>query len=166
MLSLTAPSVNHCLALQMLLYLNKSSQGAYVVSARRPCPSSMFHNYRPLDATASWRSKNKEGGSEPQEAKSNGGSSISGSSPEVVGCRAGEEDQKSRKSGKQMWQCQALGRELLRCRASIPMCSHLAVKERKLCKVEGPGPPFLIFFFFYSNSFLPSLPMMQLKSHC
>lgn len=129
MLSLTAPFVNHCLAVQMLLYVNKSSQGACVVFACRPYPSRVFHNYRPLDATASWRSKNKEGGSEPQEAKSNGGSSISGSSPKVVGCRAGEEDQKSRKSGKQMWRCQALGRELLRCRAGIPMHSHLAVKE-------------------------------------
>lgn len=95
----------------------------------RPYPSSVFHSYRPLDATASWRSKNKEGGSEPQEAKSNGGSSISGSSPKLVGCRAGEEDQKRRKSGKQMWPCQALGREVLRCGAGIPMRSHLAVKE-------------------------------------
>lgn len=101
MLSLTAPFVNHCLAVQMLLYVN--GQGACVVSACRLCPSRVFHNYRPLDATASWRSKNKEGGSEPQEARSNVGSSISGSSPKVVGCRAGEEDQKSRKSGKQMW---------------------------------------------------------------
>lgn len=128
-LSQTAPFVSHCLAVQMLLYLNKSSQGACVVSACRPNPPREFHNYRPLDATASWRSKNKEGGSEPQEAKSNGGSSISGSSPKVVGCRAGEEDQKGRKSGKQMWRCQALGKELPRCRASIPMRSHLAVKE-------------------------------------
>lgn len=128
MLSLTAPFVNHCLAVQMLLYLNKSSQGACGLHMQN-LPSRVFYNYRPLDATASWRSKNKEGGSEPQEAKSNGGSSISGSSPKVVGCRAGEEDQKSRKSGKQMWRCQALGRELLRCRASIPMRSHLVVKE-------------------------------------
>lgn len=95
----------------------------------RPYSSSVFHSYQSLDATESQRSKNKEGGSKPQEAKSNGGSSISGNSPRVVGCRAGEEDQKHRKSGKQMWPCQALGRELPRCGASIPMCSHLVVKE-------------------------------------
>lgn len=73
----------------------------------------------------------KEGASlrKPNQMASNGGSSISGSSPKVVGCRAGEEDQKRRKSGKQMWPCQASGRELLRSGAGIPMPSHLAVKE-------------------------------------
>lgn len=100
-----------------------------MVATVQPLPFLGFHSYRSLDAPESQRSKNKEGESKPQEAKSNGGSSISGSSPKVVGCRAGEEDQKHRKSGKQMWPCQASERELPRCGASIPMCSQLAVKE-------------------------------------